>query len=68
MLVLSRRVGERILIPAIGAYVKVLSVKGSTVRLSFEAPAEVRILREELRNREDSEIPVDAGSSSPPCD
>jgi carbon storage regulator CsrA len=64
MLVLSRRVGERILFPGIRAYVKVLSVKGGTVRLSIEAPAEVLILREELLERGDSELQVDAGSSS----
>ena len=51
MLVLSRRVGERIFFPGICAYVKVLAVKGGTVRLSIEAPPEVRILREELRVR-----------------
>ena len=54
MLVLSRRVGEKIVFPAIGAYVNVLSVKGGTVRLSIELPAEVLILREELRDRGNS--------------
>ena len=68
MLVLSRRVGERIFFPGIGAYVKVLAVKGGTVRLCIEAPPEVRILREELRDREHAEIGVDAGASSPSCD
>jgi carbon storage regulator CsrA len=64
MLVLSRRVGERIFFPGICANVKVLSVKGGRVRLSIEAPAEVLILREELRDKGDSERQVDAGSSS----
>jgi carbon storage regulator len=53
MLVLSRRVGERIFIPSIGAYVKVLDVKGGTVRLSIEAPSEVRVLRAELRDSQE---------------
>jgi carbon storage regulator CsrA len=64
MLVLSRRVGERIFFPGICAYVKVLSVKSGTVRLSIEAPAEVLILREELRERRDSELQLDANSSN----
>ena len=63
MLVLSRRVGERIFFPGIGAYVKVLSVKSGRVRLSIEAPAEVLILREELLERE-SESQGDASSST----
>ena len=64
MLVLSRRVGETIFFPGICAYVKVLSVKGSTVRLRIEAPPEVLILREELLDRADSERRVEAGSST----
>jgi len=62
MLVLSRRVGERIFIPSIGAYVKVLAVKGGTVRLSIEAPAEVLVLREELRDKLESERRAQASS------
>jgi carbon storage regulator len=65
MLVLSRRVGERIFFPGICAYVKVLSVKGNTVRLSIQAPQDVRILREELRDREHAAVRVDDGPSSP---
>jgi carbon storage regulator CsrA len=68
MLVLSRRVGERIFFPGICAYVKVLSVKGGTVRLSIEAPAEVLILREELRDRGDLQRHIDADDSSLSCD
>jgi carbon storage regulator CsrA len=50
MLVLSRRVGERIFFPSLGAYVQVLAVNGGTVRLGIEAPSEVPVLREELQN------------------
>ena len=67
MLVLSRRVGERIFFPAIGAYVKVLAVKGGSVRLSIQAPPDVRILREELRDREPAEIRVDEQPTSRSC-
>jgi carbon storage regulator CsrA len=68
MLVLSRRVGQRIFFPAICAYVKVVAVKGGMVRLSIEAPPEVRILREELQDREHSDTHDDARPSSPLCD
>jgi carbon storage regulator CsrA len=62
MLVLSRRVGERIFFPSIGAYVKVLAVRSGTVRLSIEAPAEVRVIREELRHTQQLARRVDASS------
>jgi carbon storage regulator CsrA len=68
MLLLSRRVGERIFFPGIGAYIKILAVNGGTVRLSIEAPPEILILREELLARRDSKVRVDAGSSSPSCE
>jgi carbon storage regulator len=48
MLVLSRRVGERILVPQCGLSVTVVAVKGKTVRLAISAPAEIDIFREEI--------------------
>jgi len=47
MLVLTRKLGEVI---RVGDYVtvRVLEVKGNHVRLGVEAPAEVRIYREEI--------------------
>jgi carbon storage regulator len=47
MLVLSRKVGERVLI-ADGIVVQVLEVSGQRIRLGVEAPPEVSIWREEL--------------------
>jgi carbon storage regulator len=47
MLVLSRKVGERILIGD-NVVVEVLQVRGGHIRLGISAPAEVRIRREEL--------------------
>lgn len=47
MLVLNRKSEEQILIGN-GICVKVLSVKGNTVRIGIEAPEEVTILRGEL--------------------
>ena len=60
MLVLSRRVGEKVYFPSICVFVKVLSVCGGTVRLGIEAPAEVRIVRDELRTRTQAEMRVNA--------
>jgi len=51
MLVLSRKVGEEILIGD-GITVKVLSVHGDKVRIGLVAPAETRVLRGELKPRE----------------
>lgn len=47
MLVLSRKVGEEIVIGD-GIRVKVLSVQGNQVRLGFVAPRSVTIHRQEL--------------------
>jgi len=47
MLVLSRRESERILLGD-SIVVTVVHVSGDRVRLGIEAPADVRILREEL--------------------
>ena len=48
MLVLSRRIGESIVIDG-GITVTVLKVKGNVVQLGFDAPKEVPIRRSELR-------------------
>jgi carbon storage regulator CsrA len=48
MLVLSRRLEERICFPDIGAFVQVVAIKPNLVRLAIEAPPAVAILREEL--------------------
>ena len=58
MLILSRPVGEAI---AIGdnIVVKVIEIKGSQVRLAFDAPREIPILRTELLEREPNEKPTD---------
>ncbi len=47
MLVLTRRVGERIVIDN-QVVLEVLEVKGNRIRLGIQAPAGVSILREEL--------------------
>jgi two-component system, OmpR family, response regulator len=50
MLVLSRRLNEKILFPGIPAAVTVVSIKGGVVRLGIDAPPEVPILRGELQD------------------
>ena len=47
MLVLSRKIGESIQIDG-GIRVTVTQVRGGRVRLSIEAPPEMRVLRKEL--------------------
>jgi carbon storage regulator len=48
MLVVSRKPGERIVVPSCGLAVAVLSVDGKRVRLGISAPAEVAVYRQEL--------------------
>lgn len=54
MLVLSRKVGEGILIGD-DARLVVISVRGNRVRLGIEAPEGIRVLRQEVKIREDRE-------------
>lgn len=51
MLVLSRKVGERIVIGD-GIAVKVTVVRGKSVRLAIDAPKDVKVLRGELVKKE----------------
>jgi carbon storage regulator len=48
MLVLSRKLGERILVPHCDLTVTVVAVDGNTVKLGITAPTEVGVYREEL--------------------
>jgi len=48
VLVLSRRLNEKIVLPDLGITVQVIEVKGNVVRLGIEAPRDVTVLREEL--------------------
>ena len=62
MLVLSRKPNEKVLFPTINTAVRVVSIKGGTVRLGIEAPPEVPILRAELQTRA-----AQWGGSPPPA-
>jgi carbon storage regulator len=47
MLILRRKIGERIVIDG-RIEVTVLHIRGGKVRLGFQAPRDVRVLREEI--------------------
>src|SRR5437879_5569552 len=51
MLVLTRRINQKILLPTVQVSVQVVAVKSGSVRLGIEAPAGVTILREEVQDR-----------------
>lgn len=52
MLVLSRRLAEKIVLPTVPAIVKILAAHNGQVRLGIDAPSCVPILREELTGEE----------------
>jgi carbon storage regulator len=52
MLVLSRKVGEKIVVPACGLTITVVAVKGCRVRLGIAAPEDIRVDREEVWQRQ----------------
>lgn len=47
MLVLTRKVGQRIMVPGCDMTISVLRVAGNSVRLGISAPLEVTVHREE---------------------
>jgi carbon storage regulator CsrA len=63
MLVLSRRLLEKVLFPGLNIALQIVSVKGNQVRLGIEAPPGVLVLREELQGR--SAMPAEP---SPPAE
>jgi carbon storage regulator len=51
MLVLTRKLGERILVPQCDVEITVVAVHGNTVRLGVTAPNAVAVYREEVWNK-----------------
>ena len=51
MLVLSRKPGERIVVPHCEVTVTVLAVEGKAVRLGISAPEDIAVYREEVWQR-----------------
>jgi len=62
MLILTRRVDERIFIGE-DITLCVLDIEGNRVRLGLEAPKDIAILREEVQQRYDVEASNDAQHS-----
>jgi carbon storage regulator len=58
MLALSRKPGEQVIIGD-GITLTVVEVRGDRVRLAFDAPAQVRILRAELACRQGEPLDAD---------
>ena len=58
MLVLSRKVGERILIGD-NISVTIVRLTGNTVRVGIEAPTDIAVIRSELQGRSDTTVPQD---------
>ena len=48
MLVLRRKIGERIVVPDFGLAVRVIAIEGKTVRLGISAPEDIAVYREEV--------------------
>lgn len=59
MLILTRRVGETLIIGDDVA-ITVLGVKGNQVRIGINAPKDVSIHREEIYNRIHQDQPIDS--------
>jgi carbon storage regulator len=51
MLVITRKVGEEIVIPSCGVVLALLDVRGDRVRIGIAAPPEVRVYRKEVWER-----------------
>ena len=66
MLVLSRKTGESIQI-AENIFVTVSEVKGGRVRLSIEAPRNIRVLRQEVYDRSPDIASTEEDRSSEHC-
>ena len=64
MLILSLKENEKVII---GKNIKVMvvNIKGKQVRLGIQAPAEIKVLREDLTLRENTEIVAQKENSSP---
>ena len=61
MLVLSRKLGEQVVIPYCEMTVTVVAVEGNNVRLGFTAPRKVDVYRQEVLDRM---IEAEAGLST----
>lgn len=57
MLVLTRKIGQEILVPQLGMAVTVVAIRDGSVRIGITAPREIQIVRDELvRRKPNSEL------------
>ncbi|MBS0264044.1 MAG: carbon storage regulator CsrA [Planctomycetes bacterium] len=63
MLVLSRKIGERIVIEP-GIEIEIVEVRGGKVRIGIEAPQDIRIYRSEVAERILPELSLTAPAHS----
>ena len=64
MLVLSRKIGERIVIPQQNITLTVLEIRGDRIRLGITAPADVPVHRQEIWQKiQQADEPTTVGHS-----
>lgn len=68
MLVLSRKVGEELVVPECGLVITVLENRGGTVRLGITAPSEVSVYRREVWERIQAVVASEAAATGPTFD
>jgi len=57
MLVLSRKIGERIVMPHCELAITVIAVEGNAVRLGISAPEDLAVYREEVWHQLRQQLP-----------
>lgn len=57
MLVLSRKFGQRIVVPGLAITVTVLAIEGGKVQLGITAPDAIEVYREEVWSRISKSVP-----------
>ena len=68
MLVLSRKCGQKVILPQSGVVLTVLEVRGQSVRIGITAPERVKVHRQEvwMRLRQADARGADCHSPAPP--
>jgi carbon storage regulator len=67
MLVLSRHLGEKIVLPSLDVTIQVVAIKSGVVRIGIEAPADISIVREELLDQSPASTMTQNGPCLEPC-
>ena len=67
MLVLSRRVGEKVVLPEVEVTVTVLKVSGNKIRLGISAPAGINVYRREVWRRRSELVDWNVNSNIDCC-